>query len=523
MILRTIVKKGWYQDSVALMRLSRDLGALPGVDLASAMMGTPHNKALLLEAGLLDAEGRAASANDLIVAVRATSEQAAGRALDEAALRLAAPTGSGPGAAAERRPRTLEAATRMLPGANLVLISVPGMYAAAEAMKALRLGRHVLLFSDNVSVGDEKRLKTFARRQGLLLMGPDCGTAIIDGVPLGFANAVPRGRIGIAAASGTGLQQVSCLIASAGEGISQAIGLGGRDLSEEVGGLMMEPAIDRLVADAGTEVLVLISKPAAPPVLARLVDRLRHTAKPTVICFLGGRPPAGLPAHVRFVPTLEEGAAAAVTLLRGTPPTPAPFGVPLEEAAELARQQAARLGPAQTGVRGLFAGGTLAQEALLILEPHLGPIASNLRTGAIPAAIHRVLDLGADEFTVGRPHPMIDGAIRRDLLVKEALDPSTGVLLLDVILGHGAHPDPAGELVPAIRRARDEARAGGRDLCVVGSVMGTPNDPQGYHDQVQRLETAGVLLLPSNAQAARMAALIVSRGACLAALRGGDR
>lgn len=503
MPLWNFVRRSFYQDSVTLMRLTRDLEGAAGVQRAAAMMGTPENKALLAAAGLLAADGEAAAPGDLIVAVAADSAAAARDAHHAVDAALAAARSHG-GATATARPRTLDGALRTLPGANLALVSVPGRYAGAEAMRCLAAGLHVMLFSDNVPVAVEVELKRTALDRGLLMMGPDCGTAIIDGVPLGFANVVPRGRIGIAAASGTGLQEVSSIIATLGEGVSQAIGLGGRDLSDDVGGPMAERALELLAADAGTTVICLIGKPPGTRTGQRLAERVARLGKPCVVHFAG----RSVDAKFRWAATtLEDAARAAVSLARGAEPAAVEFTAP-DEARRLADTAARALASSQRFVRGVYAGGTLAYEAIGILTSRLSGVAPTV-LGEGDA--HRVVDLGEDRFTVGRPHPMLDGTLRREWIAREAADPGTAVLLLDVVLGYGAHPDPAGEIAPAIRAAIDAARSAGRALAVVTSVTGTDADPQNRARQNAMLRDAGAVVMPSNAQAARLAALIAAR------------
>jgi succinyl-CoA synthetase alpha subunit len=516
--IRSLVKPSAYQDSVTLLLLARQLRSGPGVVEAAALMATPSNQDLLEQSGLLTAEAAKAGSNDLVIAVRAESDAAAAAALAEGEAFLGAKRkrleNSG-----RALPRTLESARRQLPDANLVLISVPGAFAALEAKKALRLGLHVMLFSDNVGLEDEVALKGLAVRKGLLMMGPDCGTAILNGVPLGFANAVARGRIGLVSASGTGLQQVTTLLASQGEGVSQAIGVGGRDLSEAVGGLMTFQALDALVADPTTELIVMIGKPPAPAVRARVEARLRAAGKPCVLALLGQGVQEGRDATVHTVATLEDAAWAALAMLEGQPFVPQPFSIPAMELRECVEETRRAQRRKDGAVRALYAGGTLAHEAVLILEPLLGPIATNLRPGS--GGRHRVTDLGADEYTVGRAHPMLDATVRVEEIRKAAQDPDVAVVLLDVVLGHGAAPDPAGDVAAAIEAARAVAKAAGRGLAVVASVIGTAGDPQDLAAQRARLEAAGAWLLPSNAQAARVAACIAGGEPILAQLLEG--
>ena len=409
MTLVAIVRKSAYQDSVALLALARELRAGAGVREAAALMATGANKALLAEAGLLTTEADAAGPNDLVVAIQADTAADGERACARAEALLASRRAHAQ-TAGRIRPRTLESATRRLAGANLALISVPGAFAAAEARKALGLGLSVMLFSDNVALDDEVRLKRLAVDRGLWLMGPDCGTAYLNGVPLGFANVVPRGRIGIAAASGTGLQQVATLLAASGEGISHAVGVGGRDMSEAVGGLMTLAALDALGADRPTELIVVIGKPPAQSVRERVITRLHEIGKPAVVAMLGRDAVPGQDGRVTTVRTLEDAAAAAVAALARQRFTPRPFTLSAAELRRRFRGARRELRTSPRAIRGLYAGGTLAHETALILEPLLGAVASNLEPGA--AGTHRVVDLGADEFTVGRAHPMLDSTSR---------------------------------------------------------------------------------------------------------------
>jgi succinyl-CoA synthetase alpha subunit len=501
------VRKSFYRDSVTLMRVSRDLEAIAGVTAAAAMMATPANRALLARAGLLTEEGAHAEAADLLVAVSADSSaaaEAARHATERALLERAAPSA----AEARARSQTLAAALRVMPEANLALISVPGMYAGAEAMKALRAGLHVMLFSDNVPVDTEVELKRVALEHGRLMMGPDCGTAIVDGVPLGFANAVPRGRIGLAAASGTGLQEVSCVIAREGEGVSQALGVGGRDLSDAVGGRMMLRALELLAADPETDVVCVIGKPPGRAVAPRLAEALRHLGKPCVVYLAATgsvrpRREAGDSGGVHVAGTLEDAGRAAVALARGRSPEAREFTLPVADVERLASEAARRLAPGQRVVRGLYAGGTLAYEAMALLAERLTGVATSLTSSG---GGHRVVDLGDDAFTVGRPHPMIDGRLRREWIERDGRDPETAVLLLDVVLGHGTPDDPAGEILPAVRAVR-----AARELAVVASVCGTDADRPSRATQVAVLREAGVIVLDGNAQAARLAAAIARR------------
>ena len=486
-----------YRDSVELMRIASELERLPGIARAGLVMGTVTNRAVLQEAGLLSAVPETAGPNDLIAAVAASDTASADAALDRAAALLQGPAAEAAGEHATFVPTTLAEALAFGP-ANIALISTPGTYATAEALKALKRGLHVFLFSDNVSVADEIELKTLAAKKHLLVMGPDCGTAIIDGVPLGFANAVARGAVGLIGASGTGLQQVTCLIDRFGAGVSQAIGVGGRDLDERVGGAMMLAALDLLAADPATTVIVLVSKPPAPAVAELVLAKARSVGKPVVVNFLGADPALARRAGATGAVTLEDAARAAVALARGEPPPVT--GDTGDGLAPIARAEAAKLSPGQRLVRGLFSGGSLAYEAKVILRLELGDVAKE----------HTVIDLGDDEYTVGRPHPMIDPRLRNEHVVAIGRDAAAAVLLLDLVIGYASHPDPAGAIVPAILEAREIAKRAGRYLAVVASVCGTDRDEQGLAAQERTLASAGVLVQSSNARAARLASAIAT-------------
>ena len=499
-----------YRDSVSLMQLSARIAGRPGVRQASVVMATKGNLALLREAGMLDRPVEA-SPSDLVVVVQGDDDAAVRAAFDETERALAGDAAAGPRRGPrEIAPRTLQMGVLAQPEANLALISTPGEYAAAEALKALRLGLNVMLFSDNVSLADEVMLKREAEARGLLVMGPDCGTAIVAGVPLGFANAVRRGPIGVVGASGTGLQQVTSLIDQGGLGVSHALGTGGRDLKAEVGGATMLRAIDELAADAGTRVIVLVSKPPARAVAEMVLVRARASGKPVIACFLGAAAADVEGGNVRAAATLEEAAAMALAAARGAPYAGAERRLPQFEAP--------RLAAGQRYVRGLYSGGTFCYEATLLLSQALQGVHSNTPVAGAAALEdvwrsrgHTLVDLGDDEFTRGRPHPMIDHRLRNERIVREAGDAEVAVILLDVVLGYGAHPDPAAEMLPALREARTAARRGGREIALVAFVCGTERDPQGFARQVAALREAGVILAASNAQAVHTAAAIASR------------
>ena len=490
-----------YRDSVSLMELSAALGKLPGVEQASAVMATPGNLEFLRQAGLIDGEV-APRPNDLLVAVRGRSNAALEAALAAALAALdKVPDRPAAGGVAQQPLRSLQMGLAQFPDANLALISVPGDYAAAEAMKALRLGMNVMLFSDNVPVSEEVALKRYAKERDLLVMGPDCGTAIIDGIPLGFANAVRRGAIGVVGASGTGTQQVTCLVHRLGAGISHAIGTGGHDLHQDVGGITMLQGLKRLARDADTKAIVLISKPPSPAVAREVIQAAKRAGKPVVINFVGA-PQEAAGGNLFMAQTLEDAAAAAVALAKGKQPARRSAGKP--------KLPALKLKSSQRYVRGLFSGGTFCYEASAILGDAWSnaPVDPARKIKDVwKSHENTLIDLGDDVFTRGRPHPMIDQRLRNERLIEEASDREVAVILLDVVLGYGSHPDPAAEMVPTLMKIKKKSGA----PVLVASVCGTDEDPQGLEKQEAALRGAGVLLEGSNARAARLAAAIAGR------------
>jgi FdrA protein len=509
-----------YRDSLVLLAATAAMGALPDVEWAAAVMATPRGTDELLAGGVDAPDLANLTANDLVLAVRAGDDASAAAALAAGASAALAERGAaataGAGPPGPTAPRSLVEATRDIPEANVAIVSVPGAYAALEAHHALSAGMHVLLFSDNVSLDEEVELKARAASLGLLVMGPGAGTAVLSGTGLGFANVVRRGPVGVVAAAGTGAQEVSVLLDRWGVGVSHVIGIGGRDLSERVDGLMARTGVRALAADRSTRALLLVSKPPAEAVARRVLAAA--DGFPTAAALLGLDPAAGLGLDGQVLaPTLEAGAAAAARLVGVTPP---PLDGGLVEAVAAA---AGRLPGTRTAVRGYFSGGTLCYESQVILGGLLGAVRSNeplrpdlaLAHGApAGAGEHACLDLGAEEYTVGRPHPMIDPAARVDLLRRHYLAPPPGeevdttvaVVLLDVVLGHGSHPDPAGVLAPV---CADIRAAGGPR--VIAYVLGTGADPQGWSAQRRRLVAAGCIVPDTNARAAYAAAALSLR------------
>lgn len=521
------IKQNVYFDSVSLMVLSSNIAGVEGIKDAAVMMATDSNKALMVNAGLYDPANGEAGSSDMIIGILAEGEDAVEKARQIITEFMENKSSDVSGD--EIRTKTLDSAVKRDPASNFAVISVPGRYAKTEAMKALNHGMHVLLFSDNVTIDEENALKDKALEKGLLMMGPDCGTAIINGVGLGFANAVKRGSIGLVAAAGTGLQEAVVIIDRLGGGVSQALGTGGRDVKDAVGGKMMMQGIRALDADPATELIVIVSKPPAEKVMAKVLETIRSVTKPVVACFLGGDPSIVKSSGAIFAETLEDAAVSAVRITEGKTPENVFFTISDQEARDVVLQESGKLAPGQNHIRGLYSGGTICYEAMLILRETIGDVHSNVPLRKDLELAHpeeslknTFVDMGEDFFTDGMPHPMIDTRLRIERIRKEAQDPSLAVILLDVVLGYGSHEDPAGSLLPVIREAKAAAEREERHLSVVASICGTEGDPQVRSDQEKKLLEAGVVVMPSNAQAARMASLIASKGKYLDELLGGE-
>jgi FdrA protein len=477
------IRAGAYYDSVVLMQLQRGLLELSGVIDAGVVMATQANRDLLSANNLLP-DSISANPDDLLIVVKADVEDSATNAIGKVDELLARKKSSS--ASQDFHPRSLSSAVKQLPEANWVLISVPGRYAAGVAREALELGKHVFLYSDNVSLEDEIALKKAAREKGLLVMGPDCGTAIINGIGLGFANHVRRGSIGVVGASGTGTQAVTAQIHNLGAGISHAIGTGGRDLKSDVRAITANQALDILARDSETKVIALISKPPSPDVATQLISAAQGTSKPVVVYFIGYPPPARKIGNLHFAISLSEAAELAVKL------------------GDQRLETNSKSPIVGRYLRGLFSGGTLAYETLLGLQSFLSPIYSNSPItnsqnleDPLHSEFHTIIDLGDEFFMVGRLHPMIDNDLRIRRMKQEVSDPEVGMILLDVVLGEGSHMNPARELVSVIK----EIQSTRKDIEFVAIVIGTDDDPQTLQSQIEQLKDAGVTVFRTATEA----------------------
>jgi len=515
-----VVEKNLMRDSLQLMKISEELKKLSGVIEAIAAMGTDTNKQIAEQLGLLLPEVEKASDSDLFIAVAAADEDSLKNALSKAKEMLSAPVSGG-----EMEYLDVESALSAMPDANLALVSVPGEYARDVAMKFLEKGIHVHLFSDHVPEEHEVELKKYAYERGLLVLGPGAGTSIINGKGIAFANAVRRGPIGIVAAAGTGLQEVSSLIHNMGLGVSHGLGVGGGDVKNYVGGLMTKLSLRYLEGDPATKIIAIVSKPPEQETLNSILEYAeKNTTKPLVLGFMGKvsiELPEGLKRRTSVARTLHATALEAARLVSPSSyeDLKRKYTVPFEKLNEILKPHYEKLKDTQKYIRALYTGGTLLSESLMIFDLLGLEIYSNAPLKGqkkledpFKSVGNTVVDLGEEEFTAGRAHPMIDPTIRRLRLIEEAKDPGTAVILMDFVLGYGSHPDPVGAHIESIRQAKRIAEEDGRHLIIIGYVLGVDEDPQGYSSQRKKLEDEGVLVFPTNAISALAAAAAALRG-----------
>ncbi|HOK18407.1 MAG TPA: acyl-CoA synthetase FdrA [Caldisericia bacterium] len=512
MAVKGLIKSGEYFDSVTLMLVSRDASSLPGVIDAAVVMGTKENKSILESSGMLLPEFKDTKDSDLLIVVKSDDEKVAEESvkkIEEMLKKSKQRTTEG----VEFLPKSIEGALQIMPDANLVIISVAGRYAADIAMDALKRGLHVMIFSDNVPKEKAIEVKKYGYEHDLLVMGPDCGTAIINGAPLGFANVVNRGDIGIVSAAGTGLQEVSCTISNNGGGISQGIGTGGIDVKKDYGALSFLKGLEALRDDPETKIIVLVSKPPHPEILEKIGKLTKDIKKPIVGILLGAD--SEVVKSIGAIPAknLEEGALLALSLSKGIPVEK--FQKELkdkeEEIKKMAEELSKKLKPEQKYFRGFFQGGTLTYETQVILKDFIGPVNSNAPLDekyklkdSWKSEGHTIVDLGEDEFTVGRPHPMIDFSLRNKRLIEESKFSDVAIFYLDVVIGYGSNMTPKEELVPAILEAKKNSNA-----IFIVTVCGTDKDPQNKKDLIQALKETGAVVFESNASASKLAGYIL--------------
>ncbi|MEM0452592.1 MAG: hypothetical protein QW382_05725 [Nitrososphaerota archaeon] len=523
-IVKNLVKMNFFRDSLQLMQLSEEVKKIDGVLDAALVMGTDTNKEILERLNLLTSEGKAATSNDLILAIKVRDESLLSRIIPVVEDMLMRPvTSLQP--TIDKTYYTVESALDDVPNINLAVISIPGQHVKEVALKLLEKGIHIHIFSDHVPIEDEVELKKYASERGLLVLGPGAGTSIINGKAIAFANKVRRGPIGIVAAAGTGLQEVSVLLDRVGLGISQGLGVGGNDVKESVGGIMTIDCIKYLEQDEETKAIMVVSKPPDTPVLKKIIKFIEEeTKKPFTLCFLGTKkyvPPKKLAKRIHSCRSLH---AAVLDMVKFINPekykdTKTSLSPKLSELKKSCKMLSKNLKPGQKYLRALYTGGTLMYESLLIYRELIGKdVYSNAPLDPrykledpYKSYMHTVVDLGEEEFTAGRAHPMIDPTIRKIRLIEEARDPEVAVITLDFVLGYGANPDPVGAMQDAIIEAKRIAEKDSREIVMMAHVCGTEADPQNSSIQEEKLKNLGVIVFPTNALMVFASALVVKR------------
>lgn len=526
-IFHVLVKSNYYRDSLNLLKISDIMKrSSSGIVEAVVIMGTKTNKAVLVKLGFPSTKINQATESDLIIAIEAVDKGSVDSALRKVEELLHSDGSSDTSNLVSENPTDLDSALVSMSKANLALISIPGEYVKDLSIKLSNEGIHQQIFSDHVPLDDELTIKEYAAKKGVLVLGPGAGTSIINGKGIGFSNVLRRGPVGIIAAAGTGLQEVSSLLDQCDIGVAYGLGVGANDPKEKIGGLMMLEALKVLEELPDIEIMTIVSKPPSPRAKKQIIDYIvKHGKKKYVLAFLGG-------GHDDSLPNSTKSKIVQVTTLAS-----AVFAVAGLTSNELYKRSLVRLriepeilqrsvakewkgfGQQQKYIRALYTGGTFAYETQVILNGILKDLFSNAPTGRtkkLPQSSkskkHSILDLGEEEFTQGRPHPMIDPTIRRLRLVEESQDPEVGVVMMDFVLGYGSNPDPVGAVLKEIGQVKATARKSGRYLSIVTHVCGTKRDPQGYDESVRKLENAGALVFPTNALAAIASAQIIARG-----------
>ena len=482
-MIKTIIKKDLYKDSVSLMLLNNKINDHDAVNIASIMMASPANKEMFESNGLLTDEVKNASANDVAIVLDLKDDSKLDEIINIIDESLS--QNQSDSTDAKKSIDTLEDAFNEMKDANLAIISIAGSYVYSVANKCLDKNLNLMIFSDNVDIEEERKLKQKAKEKNLLVMGPDCGTSIINGIPLAFANTVKKGKIGIVGASGTGIQEVISVLDQNGYGISQAIGTGGRDLHSEIGAISFIQAFDMLMEDDQTEVVIALSKPPAKEVKENLENYFLKSKKPIAAIFLGEEPKDHY-ENLYWADTLDEVATLAIDLLEKKKPEN--------------KTDRFEVIDKKGSIKGLFCGGTLASESANLIQRALNITYKKSDDGyLLNKDGFQVIDLGDDKYTKGKPHPMIDPNARIPFIKKAIEDNDTKVVLMDVVLGYGSHDNPASTITDVIKENSN------KDVEFVITLCGTKGDYQNIDSQKQLLEEAGAKVFRTNREAVEYA------------------
>ena len=477
------VIEGRYIDSVLLMQISREIEKMQGVSKASCMVATAENISFLEMAGFHPPSG--VSGNSVIIAVEAESSKKCEDAINNAINLIDT------GMVQHKTSYTLDDLPDLISTDDfpVVFISTPGEYAYDVADKSLDSGANIHIFSSNVPIEQELRLKTKGASKGLFVMGPDCGTSIIHGKGLGFSNALEAtGDIGIIGSSGTGIQELSVLMDRNGLGVSYAIGVGSNDLKESINGIMSKQALNFL-KERCSAIAVVCKKPD-PSVERALLESMGNI--PSVFISLGSDKQYSS-GNTYVTGNIDDAVSHLMSKIGK--------GRKIQQEAFPKMKEP---GKDRKLLRGFFVGGSLCYQAQAILHGkgiHVfsnAPADEQYRVEKDFDNLNVCIDTGAEEYVAGKPHPMIDPVSRNSFLVRESSRNDVRVILFDIILGYGSAEDPVAGL--------DKMKNG---PVLVASICGTEKDSQGYQSIRKRLEDKGVVVFRSAARAAEYAASIM--------------
>ena len=507
-----IIKKNFFRDSVQMMQFSQQLKDEQGVIDAAIVMSTVLNKNTLKNMNLLTEDGISATENDTLISINCQDENSLSNAIQKAEQLLTSIS-----AKAKNEFTSLASALDTFSDANIASLSIPGQFVKEMATELINKQLNLFVFSDHVPLEDEIYLKNLALENNVLFMGPEAGTSILNGTVFGFGNRVRKGSIGIIGASGTGIQESSTMIDLFGEGISHGIGVGGRDLRNDIGGMMTMKAMEIFENDPNTKAVLLVSKPVDNYIRNKIINKINNFSKKNyVLCLIGDNENSVDTAKIKFSKSIQMSVLKILKLLDDNvyKKTKDVVRNQINDSIKLSESLSKDLNEGQKFIRGFFAGGTLCYESKIILEQMIGKIYSNLSSddeysikGNVSSKENTLIDFGEEEFTSARPHPIIDPLLRRNRILEDANDPNVGVIIIDIICGINAAKNTMAFHAETIKKAIEIAREQGRKLSVFTYICGTENDVS--KNELKLLADSGAKLFTSNALMSFAAALVV--------------
>jgi len=507
-----ITKKNFFRDSVQMMQFSQQLKDEQGVIDAAIVMGTDLNKNTLKKMGLLTEDGISATENDTLITINCQDENSLNNAVQKAEQLLTSDITK-----SKNEFNDLSSALDAFDNANMASLSIPGQFVKEMATELIRKQLHLFVFSDHVPLEDEILLKNLALENNVLFMGPEAGTSILNGTVFGFGNRIRSGSVGIIGASGTGIQESSTMIDLFGEGISHAIGVGGRDLRNDIGGMMTMKTMEVFEDDPNTKAVLLVSKPVGDDVRNKIINKINNFSKKNyVLCLIGDNENREDSAKIKFSKSIQISVLKILKYVNDDAYKKIKDVVrkQVDDSIKLAKSLSSDLNNDQRFVRGFFAGGTLCYESKIILEQMIGKVYSNLSSddeysikGNAASKENTLIDFGEEEFTSARPHPIIDPLLRKNRILEDADDPNVGVIIIDIICGINAAKNTMAFHAETIKKAIENAKEKGRRLSVFAYICGTEKDVS--ENELKLLTDSGAKLFTSNALMSFAAALVV--------------